>query len=123
MTYRPKDLQAFDAKMDEIKKARRDRALARQLDRERSPTPKPPKDEPLPKQPKHVMKFLAAIAVLAMTAPAVAQQQQVTPSQMALQIQGIIGQWAQQIEADQRTIADLQKQIAELKAKTPEPKK
>lgn len=52
------------------------------------------------------------------------QPQQQTPSQIALQINGVIGGWAQALEALQKQNADLQQQLAavtkerdELKAK------
>jgi len=54
-----------------------------------------------------------AISLLLLTA-ASAQQ---TPTQLALQIDGIINQWAQAIESQQQQIAALQKQIADMKAK------
>jgi hypothetical protein len=53
--------------------------------------------------------------LLAFTAVAFAQQP--TPSQVALQIDGIVNSWAQTIEAQQKQIADLQKENADLKAK------
>jgi len=46
--------------------------------------------------------------------PALAQQS--TPSQTAIQIDNVINGWAQTIEAQQKMIADLQKEIADLKA-------
>ena len=73
-----------------------------------------------------MMKRLAAIILVAMTAPALAQQQ-ATPSQMALQVVPIIENWAAAAEAlplvqkqlaeAQKQVADLQKQLDELKAK------
>ena len=72
------------------------------------------------------MKRLAILAILTMTAPALAQQQ-ATPSQMALQVVPIIENWAAAAEAlpivqkqlaeAQKQVADLQKQLDELKAK------
>ena len=62
------------------------------------------------------MKFLA-IAILLLLPASVSAQQQATPSQVAIQIDNVINQWAQTIEAQQKLIADLQKQNAELKAK------
>jgi hypothetical protein len=49
--------------------------------------------------------------------------QQPTPSQTAIQIDNVINQWAQTIEAQQKQIADLQKQLEEAKAAKPEEKK
>lgn len=60
------------------------------------------------------MKFLSIGILLALTVSASAQQ---TPAQMALSINGVIGQWAQILEAQQKQIADLQKQLDDLKAK------
>ena len=62
-----------------------------------------------------------AIFLLALTTVAFAQQ--LTPSQIALQIDNIINQWAQTIEAQQRQITDLEKQITDLKAKSEAEKK
>lgn len=50
-------------------------------------------------------------------------QQQPTPSQTAIQIDNVINQWAQTIEALQRENADLKKQIEDAKAVKPEEKK
>jgi cell division protein FtsL len=61
--------------------------------------------------------YIAAFAALAV--PALAQQPQVSPSQVALQIDNVINQWAQTIEAQQREIVMLQKELADLKAKQP----
>jgi hypothetical protein len=58
----------------------------------------------------------AAIATLPI-ATAVAQTPQQSPSQVAIQIDNIINQWAQALENDQRTIATLQKENSDLKAK------
>jgi len=64
------------------------------------------------------MRIIAvALATLAFVTAAAAQQQpQLSPSNVAIQIDNIINQWAQQIEADQRTIAALQKENADMKA-------
>ena len=59
--------------------------------------------------------ILANMLVVALMIPARAQQQP-SPSQTAIQIDNVINQWAQTIEAQQRTIADLQKQLEEVKA-------
>jgi ABC-type transporter MlaC component len=72
-----------------------------------------------------MMKRLA-LTVLLVTTPALAQapQAQLSPAQVALQINNVVAQWAQQLEADKHTIKDLQEQLAavmrerdELKAK------
>lgn len=77
------------------------------------------------------MRILIAFSlILTLGSPVFAQQPpQQTPTQLALQINGIIGQMAQGLEALQNQNAELQKQLAavtkerdELKAKT-EPKK
>ena len=68
------------------------------------------------------------VAALVVPAGAFAQQQPTTPSQIALQIDAVVNQWAQALEsaqqtmrADQAKIADLQKQVDALKTKS-EPK-
>ena len=68
--------------------------------------------------------FLIGV-VLLMTAPAFAQQQQVSPSQAAIAADNIINvlanaveQEAATIKADNEKIADLQKQLADLKTKS-----
>lgn len=67
------------------------------------------------------MARLIAILLLALTSPALAQQP--TPAQTALQIDNVINQWAQTIEALQRENAELKKQIEEAKAAKPDEKK
>lgn len=62
------------------------------------------------------MKWII-IAIGLFLCGAAAAQQQATPSQTAIQIDNVVNLWAQQIEAQQKMIADLQKEIAELKAK------
>jgi hypothetical protein len=47
-----------------------------------------------------------------------ANAQQPTPAQTALQIDNVINQWAQMIEALQRENAELRKQIEDAKAAT-----
>ena len=73
------------------------------------------------------MKFVFALLVVLLTAliPAVAsaQTQQPTPTQTALQIDNVINQWAQTLEALQKQNADLQREIDGLKAKYEPPKK
>ena len=65
--------------------------------------------------------ILVNMLVFALMIPANAQQP--TPSQTAIQIDNVINQWAQTIEAQQKTIADLQKQLEEAKAAAPKEKK
>lgn len=50
------------------------------------------------------------------TSIAVAQPGQLSPSQAAIQINTVIGQWAQTIEAQQKSIMDLQQEVTKLKA-------
>lgn len=63
-----------------------------------------------------------AILLCLVSFPALAQQQP-TPSQTAIQIDNVVNQWAQQIEAQQKQIMELQKQLEEAKAAKPEEKK
>jgi predicted RNase H-like nuclease (RuvC/YqgF family) len=67
------------------------------------------------------MKSLFIVLSLLVAGPARAQQP--TPAQTALQIDNVINQWAQTIEALQRENADLKRQIEEAKAVKPEEKK
>jgi uncharacterized protein (DUF3084 family) len=61
------------------------------------------------------MQFIIAGGfLLVLTLSASAQQ---SPSQTAIQIDTIINQWAQVIEAQQKQISEQQKEIADLKAK------
>ncbi len=60
---------------------------------------------------------LTAALLFSLFATAASAQQQATPSQVAIQIDNVVNGMAQSIENDQRIIADLQKQIADLKAK------
>ena len=64
-----------------------------------------------------MIRFVTAIACLLVCAPAYAQQKPTPPSEVAIQIDTVVNQWAQQITADQQTIAALQAEIANLKAK------
>jgi hypothetical protein len=66
------------------------------------------------------MKFLIGVALL-FSSPALAQEQR-TPSQTALAINGVIAQWALTVEAQAKQIVDLQKQLDEAKAKCEAPK-
>ncbi len=61
------------------------------------------------------MKSLTLILSL-LAFPAFAQSQQQSPSQIAIQITTIVGQWAQTIETQQRMITEGQQEIARLKA-------
>lgn len=58
------------------------------------------------------MRFALSIAVVCMSATACLAQQQTTPAETALQINTVIGQWAQTLTQQGRAIDDLQKQIA-----------
>lgn len=61
------------------------------------------------------MFSLVLLAVALLSSPAFAQQpQQLTPSQLAIQLNTVIGQWAQTIEAQQKQISDLQQERAKL---------
>jgi len=62
------------------------------------------------------MLIRALFVLLALTVAANAQQVN-SPAQVALQIDGVVNAWAVQLEANARTIADLQKEVADLKAK------
>lgn len=62
------------------------------------------------------------IGVLCLMPVCANAQQQASPSQTAIQIDNVINQWAQTLEALQKQNADLQKEVADLKAKY-EPKK
>jgi septal ring factor EnvC (AmiA/AmiB activator) len=58
-------------------------------------------------------RFAIVLASCLSTSPAFAQQSpQQSPTQLALQINGIIGQMAQGLEALQQQNAELQKQLA-----------
>ena len=62
------------------------------------------------------MKFIyAALCVIALMVPASAQQ--MTPSQAAIQVGSLVNSMATALENDQKVIADLQKQVADLKTK------
>jgi hypothetical protein len=52
-----------------------------------------------------------------------AYAQQPTPAQTAIQIDNVVNQWAQQLEAKDKLIADLQKQLEEAKAAKTDDKK
>ena len=67
-------------------------------------------------------KFLIGlIVILAMAGTAAAQQAPQSPSSVAIQITTVIGQWAQAIETLQKQNADLQKELADTKAKCGQP--
>lgn len=68
------------------------------------------------------MQYVIVLALIALLAtPASAQI--VTPSQTAIQIDTVINQWAQVIEAQQKQIEELKKDNTELKAKLEAEKK
>jgi hypothetical protein len=63
------------------------------------------------------MKLIFVFGFSLLTTAAVAQQMPpATPTQTALQIDNVVNAWAQQLENDQRIIAALQKENADLKA-------
>jgi hypothetical protein len=59
------------------------------------------------------------LVLIMLSSPVFAQQQQ-TPPEVALQINGVIGQWAQTIVQQQRTIMEQQAQISAKDAKIKE---
>lgn len=69
------------------------------------------------------MQFvIVAVLMGVLLGPASAQGIQ-SPSQVAIQIDNIINQWAQVLEVQQKQIEDLKKENADLKAKAaPAPK-
>ena len=75
-----------------------------------------------------MLKYLTALCLFA--TPCFAQQQQTSPSETALQINSVIGTWAQTLTQQGKLIDDLQKQliaaqakIKDLEAKNPEHQK
>lgn len=64
-----------------------------------------------------MLKRLALLSLFLAT-PAAAQQQQLSPPETALQINGILGTWAQTLVQQGRVIEELQKQLAAEKAKS-----
>lgn len=52
------------------------------------------------------------LVVLLLSATAASAQQQQTPSDLALQINGVIGEWARQLQTQQQRINELQGQLA-----------
>ena len=66
--------------------------------------------------------IIVAIILAALATPAMAQQQQVTPSQMAIQIDNAVNGLATSIEVLQKQLADAQAQVKQLQDKY-EPKK
>lgn len=65
-----------------------------------------------------MMKY--AIALLVVASPAFAQQQQSTPPEIALQMNSVVGQWAQTLVQQGKVIDDLQKQLTAANAKLKE---
>jgi hypothetical protein len=70
-----------------------------------------------------IIKIWILVNMLAFALMFPARAQQPTPAQTALQIDNVINQWAQTIEALQRENADLKKQIEDAKAAKLEEKK
>lgn len=75
------------------------------------------------------MRAFIAGLILLLPLPALAQQGQPSPPETALQINGVIGTWAQTlvqqgrvIESLQKQLADAQKKISELETKPTEKK-
>lgn len=66
-----------------------------------------------------MLKYLVLTLALLATS-ALAQQQAVPPPETALQINGVIGQWAQTLVQQARVIEDLQKQLAAAHARVKE---
>jgi hypothetical protein len=67
---------------------------------------------------RYIIWLVAAVTVSLMTISAKAQQPvQLSPSQAALQVNSVINSMALALENEQKVISDLQRQIAELKAK------
>ena len=65
--------------------------------------------------------LIALVTSLATVGTASAQQAPQSPSSVAIQITTVIGQWAQAIETLQKQNADLQKELADTKAKCGQP--
>jgi hypothetical protein len=65
-----------------------------------------------------MLKYL--IVFLLWMTSAMAQQQQLTPPETALQINGVVGAWAQTLVQQGKLIDDLQKQLAAANAKIKE---
>ena len=72
---------------------------------------------------KLILGLLLVILGLCILGFGFAHAQQPTPAQTALQIDNVINQWAQTIEALQRENADLKKQIEDAKAAKTDPDK
>ena len=69
-----------------------------------------------------MLRFAIVIALTICASPAMAQQQQITPSQMAIQIDNAVNGLATSIEVLQKQLADAQAQVKQLQDKY-EPKK
>ena len=67
--------------------------------------------------------IVRAILLLFLSVGGALAQQTPTPSQTALQIDNVINQWAQTLEAQQKQIEALQKENADLKAKSSDQEK
>lgn len=63
-----------------------------------------------------MLKYLVVAFVL-LVAPASAQQQPQTPPEIALQMNGIIGTWAQTLVQQASMIADLQRKLTAAEAR------
>lgn len=67
--------------------------------------------------------FLISELILSASVAHAQTLQQQTPTQIAIKMDNIINTWAETIEAQQKVIAELQKQVADLKAKYEPPSK
>jgi len=65
------------------------------------------------------MRLTVFAAILAIATPALAQQHQLSPSQLAIGIDNDIGVLARLAEQQQQIIDDLKRQLAEAQAKLP----
>lgn len=57
-----------------------------------------------------MLKYLLALCLI-LISPAFAQQQQATPAETALQINAVVGAWAQTLTQQGKVIEDLQKKL------------
>jgi uncharacterized coiled-coil protein SlyX len=67
-----------------------------------------------------MLKYLLLAALLFAASPALAQQQQLSPPETALQINGVVGQWAQTLVQQGKVIEQLQAELAKANARIKE---
>ena len=67
------------------------------------------------------LKITIIVTCVLLATPSLAQQQ--TPSQMALQLNGVISNWALTLESQSKQIETLTKETADLKARLAEKEK